>query len=223
VSEAIGRELLAASYIQADETPVPVQMHDGRGKNHQAYLWQYSKPGGSAYFNFRLGRGREGPKKFLAKFEGLLQTDGYAGYENVGGPGMVHAACWAHSRRKVIEAIRLNPNDRDAAQLAAWVDQLFAIDAQARDAGMDHQKRDTLRQSRSVPVLETIRKDMERLRVEVLPASALGRAVHYTLSLWPKLTRFLKYPELELSNNVAENSMRPVAKGSSLCTPFSSV
>lgn len=213
VSEAIGRELLADSYIQADETPVPVQMHDGRGRNHQAYLWQYSKPGGSVYFDFRMGRGREGPKKFLSKFGGLLQTDGYTGYENVGATGMVHAACWAHSRRRLIEAVRLNPQDRDAAKLATLVDQLFAVDAQARSAGMDHEQRHALRQSSSRPLLETIRQEMERVRAAVLPASALGKAAHYTLSLWPKLTRFLEYPELELSNNLAENSMRPVALG----------
>jgi transposase len=89
-------ELVGGSYIQADETPVSVQMHDGRGKNLQAYLWQYSRPGGGVVFDFRLGRGREGPRKFLGNFEGLLQTDGYAAYEQVGGPKMVHAACWAH-------------------------------------------------------------------------------------------------------------------------------
>jgi transposase len=96
VAAAIGRELLAGGYIQADETPVPVQMHDGRGKNHQAYLWQYGRPGGSVMFDFRMGRGREGPLKFLGKFEGILQTDGYAAYERAGGPKLVHAACWAH-------------------------------------------------------------------------------------------------------------------------------
>jgi hypothetical protein len=71
VAGAIGRELLAGGYIQADETPVPVQMHDGRGKNHQAYLWQYGRPGGSVMFDFRMGRGREGPLRFLSKFEGI--------------------------------------------------------------------------------------------------------------------------------------------------------
>jgi len=59
------RELISGSYIQADETPVDVQTREGRGKNHQAYLWQYSRPGGSVVFDFRLGRGRDGPKRFL--------------------------------------------------------------------------------------------------------------------------------------------------------------
>lgn len=77
VVEVMRRELLRGTYIQADETPVEVQMHDGRGQNHQAYLWQYGTPGGAAIFEFRMGRGREGPKRFLGNFEGILQTDDY--------------------------------------------------------------------------------------------------------------------------------------------------
>src|SRR5271166_354834 len=74
ITAAMGQELLRGDYIQADETPVGVQMHDGRGKNHQAYLWQYSRPGGAVVFDFRMGREREGPKRFLGNFEGILQS-----------------------------------------------------------------------------------------------------------------------------------------------------
>jgi hypothetical protein len=95
-AEAMRRELVGGAYIQADETTVDVQMHDGRGQNHQAYLWQYGRPGGGVVFDFRLGRGREGPKRFLEGFGGILQTDGCGAYDHVGVPGMVHAACWAH-------------------------------------------------------------------------------------------------------------------------------
>src|SRR5262249_485623 len=70
---------------QADETPVPGQMYDGRGENHQAYLWQYGKPGGETVFDFCLGRGREGPRKFLGEWGGVLETDGDAGYDGMGG------------------------------------------------------------------------------------------------------------------------------------------
>jgi Transposase IS66 family len=73
---AMRKELLAGSYIQADETPVDVQTHDKRGKNHQAYLWQYGTPGGATVFDFRMSRGREGPARFLGQFEGILQTSG---------------------------------------------------------------------------------------------------------------------------------------------------
>jgi hypothetical protein len=213
ITAVMRRELVGGSYIQADETTVDVQMHDGRGRNHQAYLWQYGRPGGGVVFDFRLGRGREGPKEFLGQFEGILQTDGYGAYDHVGGPGMVHAACWAHARRKFFEAAQLNPSDVAATRMVKRLDELFAIDAQAREQNRDHAARHALRLERARPLVETIHEEVETVRTAVLPSSALGKAANYTLSLWRKLTRFLEYPELELSNNLAENSMRPVALG----------
>ena len=207
------RELVGGSYMQADETPVDVQMHDGRGQNHQAYLWQYGKPGGGVVFDFRLGRGRDGPKKFLGQFEGILQTDGYIAYEQVGGPKMVHAACWAHARRGFVDAVKLNPRDAAATGMVARIDELFGIDAHARQRKLDFAARHALRQQHARPLLDLIRNDVEAARAGALPSSTLGKAAHYTLTLWRRLTRFLEYPELELSNNLAENSMRPVALG----------
>ena len=143
VVAAMRRELLGGSYIQADETPVAVQMHDGRGNNHQAYLWQYGVPGGGVVFDFRMGRAREGPKSFLDKFDKLLQTDGYAAYDGVGGKNLVHAACWSHARRKFVDAVKLNPKDAVAAGLVSRIDALFAVDAAAREQKLDHAPRMT--------------------------------------------------------------------------------
>ena len=213
IAGAIGRELLAGGYIQADETPVDVQMHDRRGQNHQAYLWQYGRPGGGAVFDFRLGRGREGPKLFLGEFEGILQTDGYVAYEKVGGPKMVHACCWAHARRGFYEAHKLSPGETVARSIVLLIDELFGIDAEARAQALGTAERDALRQERSRPLLKKIRAAVEAARDSALPSSKLGRAIKYTLGLWSKLDRFLEYPVLELSNNLAENSMRPVALG----------
>jgi transposase len=207
------RELINGSYIQADETPVDVQLHEGRGKNHQAYLWQYGRPGGTVVFDFRLGRGRDGPKQFLGPFEGLLQTDGYAAYDQIGGPKMVHAGCWSHAERYFSEAAQLNPHDPVVTPIVARIDELFAIDAEARRQALSLEARHALRQERSRPLLDVIRKQIEAARSNGLPAGALAKACHYTLTLWEKLTRFLEYPVLELSNNLAENSMRPVALG----------
>ena len=117
LAEALRQELLRGSYLQADETPVGVQMHDGKGRNHLAYLWQYGQPHGAVVFDFRMGRGREGPKHFLGNFEGLLQSDGYAVYDSVGGPKMVHACCWSHARRKFVEAVKLHPQDAEAVRI----------------------------------------------------------------------------------------------------------
>jgi transposase len=207
------RELLAGTYIQADETPVDVQTHDGRGKHHQAYLWQYGTPGGAVVFDFRMGRGREGPKQFLKQFEGILQTDGYVVYDHVAGAGVVHAACWAHARRGFFEAVQLNREDVAATQIVALMDELFAIDARARESHLNHAARHELRQQYAPSLLDRMRREIEQCHASTLPASTLGKACRYTLTLWRKLTRFLEYPELELSNNRAENSMRPIAVG----------
>ena len=210
---AMRRELISGTYIQADETPVDVQLQEGRGKNHQAYLWQYGRPGGTVVFDFRLGRGRDGPKQFLGQFEGLLQTDGYAAYDQIGGPRMVHAGCWSHAERYFSEAVQLNPNDAVATAIVARIDELFAIEAEARHQGLSLEARHALRQQQSRPLLGVIHQQIEVARSTALPGGALAKACNYTLTLWEKLTRFLEYPELELSNNLAENSMRPVALG----------
>jgi len=211
---AMRRELLAGSYIQADETTVDVQMHDRRGKNHQGYLWQYGTPGGSTIFDFQMGRGREGPASILDKFEGILQTDGYVSYvRGVGGPKMVHAACWSHSRRKFVDAIKLNKLDAASISIVELMDKLFATDARARDEKMDHTARHALRQQEAPLLLDKIHAQILALSNNVLPKSAAGEACTYTVKLWKKLTCFLEYPELELSNNLAENSMRGVALG----------
>jgi len=97
--------------------------------------------------------------------------------------------------------------------IAARMDQLFAIDAEARREGLDQVARHTLRQQQAPPLLHEIKTRIEAAQSTALPASALAKACHYTLALWQKLIRFLQYPELELSNNLAENSMRPIAIG----------
>lgn len=213
VAAAMRKELVRESYIQADETPVDVQMHDRRGQNHQAYLWQYGRPGASAVFDFRLGRGRDGPKTFLAGFNGILQTDGYVAYDKVGGEKLVHAACWSHARRKFFEAHQVCPSESVAKGIVLLIDQLFGIDAEARAQNLDLAARDVLRQQQARALLDTIWQQIEAARGQALPASKLGGAITYTLSLRERLTRFLDYPELELSTNLAENSMRPVALG----------
>jgi transposase len=215
VAGVMRSQLLAGTYIQADETPVDVQMHDGSGTNHQAYLWQYGAPGGMTVFDFRMSRKREGPLNFLKNFEGLLQTDGYAAYDRVGGPKMIHAACWAHARRYFVDAVKLNKQDAASIRAVELINELFAIDAQARNENMDHAGRDVLRHEKAPPLLAEIRNHILEMSKAVLPKSAAGQACRYTLALWKKLIRFLEYPELELSNNLAENSMRPIALGRS--------
>jgi transposase len=213
VVSAMRQDLLRARYLQADETIVPVQMHDKRGADHQAYLWQYGRPGGETVFDFCMGRGREGPQKFLGKWEGILQTDGYQAYDGIGGPQLVHVGCWAHARRKFVDAVKVNPDDAAAVQMVIRMDALFLVDRDARNKQMTAEERLAARREHAEVWAEEIRQECLKLAPAVLPKSALGKAITYTLNQWPKLRRCFDYAEVELSNNLAENSMRPVALG----------
>ncbi len=114
----------------------------------------------------------------------------------------------------------MNAKDADSARIVSLMDDLFAIDREAREQSLNHAERDALRQQRAPALLEPLRVELLAMQKRSLPKSAAGQAANYTLSLWTKLTVFLKHPELELSNNFAENSMRPVAIGRSLCPSF---
>jgi len=213
VAETMREGLLRASYLQADETIVPVQMHDGRGANHQAYLWQYGTPGGETVFDFQLGRGRDGPAKFLNGWNGILQTDGYQAYDQVGGPGLIHVGCWAHARRKFVDAVKVNPQDGAAMAMVTRMDALFLVDRHARQQQLQGEDRAALRHEYAQTWVDEIHAECLKLRHQALPKSAVGEAVNYTLNMWAKLRRCFDHAEIELSNNVAENSMRPVALG----------
>ena len=171
--------------------------------------------GGSLEFGLGCWQcsGRDGPKRFLGQFEGILQTDGYAAYDQIGGPRMVHAACWAHARRQFFEAVQLNPRDPAATPIVARIDELFAVDAEARRKALSTAARHVRRQETAKPLLDDVRSKIEAAQSVALPSSTLSKACQYALALWKKLTRFLEHPELELSTNLAENSMRPVALG----------
>jgi transposase len=213
VVAAMRRDLLGASYLQADETIVPVQMRDKRGADHQAYLWQYGKPGGETVFDFRLGRGRDGPKEFLGQWEGILQTDGYQAYDHIGGPKLVHVGCWAHARRKFVDAVKVNPQDAAAVKMVTRMDALFLVDRHAREQRLSAEERLAVRREHAASWVEEIRQECVALSRAALPKSAMGQAAAYTLNMWTKLRRCFDYAEVELSNNLAENSMRPVALG----------
>jgi transposase len=211
--EAMRGDLLRAPYLQADETTVPVQLNDKSGSNHQAYLWQYGKPGGETVFEFQLGRGREGPKKFLGQWQGILQTDGYQAYDNIGGGKLVRVGCWAHARRKFVDAVKVNPKDAQAIAMVTRMDALFLVDRHAREQQLSVEERLALRREHGASWAQEIYDECVKLRGSALPKSALGQAVSYTLNQWPRLRRCFDYAEVELSNNLAENSMRSVALG----------
>jgi hypothetical protein len=207
-------ELLAGSYMQADETPVGVQDKNVKGKNHQGYMWQYSHPGGVVVFDFQMSRARKGPREFLGAFAGVLQTDGYVAYRNVGGRGMVQAACWAHARRKFMDAQEVaSAGDQSALEVIKLVRELYGVEKEAREGKLGAAERQKLREANSAPVLEALKDKVLEVRKKVLPKHALGKACDYTLALWEQLSVYVKNGHVEIDNNWAENAMRPVALG----------
>ena len=124
-----------------------------------------------------MSRGREGPKQFLGAFAGILQTDDYIAYERgLGGPGMVHACCWSHARRNFVDAVKLNPQDAGSIRAVELIDQLFLIDAQAREEKMDQAARHLLRQEKAPSLLAKIREHILATSKTVLPRSKAGQA-----------------------------------------------
>jgi transposase len=120
---------------------------------------------------------------------------------------------WSHARRKFVDAVKLNPQDVAATTIVKRMDDLFAIDAEARTEKIDHAASHALRLKKAPPLLDDMHAQILAAQKIALPKSAAGKAASYTLALWSKLTRFLEHPELELSTNLAENSMRPIAVG----------
>ncbi|HYF37489.1 MAG TPA: IS66 family transposase, partial [Prosthecobacter sp.] len=140
VVNAMKSELLAGDYIQADETTVPCQSPDVRGRNHRAYLWEYSRPGENVVFQFEMGRGRAGPKEFLRGFRGILQCDGYKAYDDLG-DGIRYLACMAHIRREFVEANHLAPEDPLPRELVQKFEELYAIGRSAKKDGLTAEAR----------------------------------------------------------------------------------
>jgi len=105
---AMRLELLSGGYIQADETTMPCQTGERTGRNHRAFVWEFSRPRDIVVFEFQLGRGREGPREFLRGFRGKLQSDGYSAYDKLG-EGIVYVACAAHVRRGFVDAAKIAP------------------------------------------------------------------------------------------------------------------
>ncbi len=144
---------------------------------------------------------------------GILQTDGYQAYGQVGGPGLVHVGCWAHARRKFVDAVKVNPKDGAAIAMVTRMDALFLVDRHARQQKLNTEERAALRREHAQTWVDEIHSECRKLRARLLPKSASGEAVNYTLNMWAKLRRCFDHAEVELSNNMAENSMRPVALG----------
>lgn len=215
ITWAMKTELFSGCYIQADETPVGVQSGRTQGKNHQAYVFQYSHPNGIAIFDFQCSRERAGPRKFLEGFEGLLQTDGYTGYNKFEESSTERIGCMAHIRRKFYDAHKAGKEDPKPMEIVRQIAALYQIEEEARETQLNAEQRLALRRKKSVPLMEALKNRIIEMRQDpsVLPKSLLGKACSYGLNQWERVAKYLEHGESEIDNNRCENGIRPLALG----------
>lgn len=205
--------ILGKDYIMVDETTIRVLDSMKKGKSHTGYHWVYYDPlGKEVFFEYQKGRNAEFPSETLKDFKGYLQTDGYGGYNEVGRrKDVTQLACFAHARRKFEKA--LSNDKRRAWWMLKRIRYLYMVERRARADGLSYEERYNFRQRHSVRQLEKIRRWLMKNKAEVLPKSAIGKAIDYTLSLWSRLIRYVDDGRFEIDNNLVENSIRPIAIG----------
>jgi transposase len=214
---AIGRHVLGAEKLHADDTPVPV-LCPGRGTTKTGRLWTYVRDDRPAagedppavLFRYSPDRKGERPKRHLASFTGILQADGYAGFEQLYGARIAEAACWAHVRRKFYDLHLAQASPLAEAALAR-IGELYAIEAEIR--GHRPEERTAVRQARAGPLLSGMHGWLHATLATLSKKSELAGAIKYALSRWAALTRYRDDGRLEIDNNAAERALRACALG----------
>lgn len=220
---ALQNEVFRTNYLQADETRIQVldKTHNlskskkkgPPGKTHRGFFWSYYDPVKKlCHFEYCHGRGKEYPKEALKDFKGKLQTDGYGSYDQFSKSEVISlVGCLAHVRRKFFEA---RSNDPKRAKIALdFIKELYAIEGQAREKKMSFEKRLELRIQQAKPIWEKYTQWIEEQLPEVLPQSAIGKAIAHADKRKPFIQKYLEDGKLEIDNNLVENQIRPIALG----------
>ena len=211
--ETLKNKIFSCDYLMADETPIPVQTTDKPGSTHKGYHWVYYDPGNKlVLFDYQKSRAREGPNELLKNFSGYLQTDGYTAYNKLKNQSNItQLACMAHARRKFEHA--LDNHSELAKEAMKMFGELYDIEREAREKSFTVDAIKELRQKEAIPVLKKMEDWLKEQLNNTLPKSAIGSAIAYTLTLWPRLIRYTDDGRFHIDNNLIENSIRPVALG----------
>ncbi len=209
-------ELLKERYLHADETPVQVMNEEGRKNTSDSYMWVYTtaKDAGHPIRIFEYEPGRNGiyPQEFLKGFTGFLHTDAYSGYQKV--ERITRCLCWSHLRRNFVDALPKDirgPDDTLSGQGINYCNKLFEIEKTLENLTSDERRLKRLEQE--VPVLDAFWEWADSTADKVLPKSKLSQAINYDLSRKPDLINYLKEGNCSISNNLAENCIRPFTIG----------
>lgn len=216
VYERIHTGVMAGGHVQTDETMIEY-LKPGNGQTKQGYLWTLKQPGGDAVFVWHTSRAQECLRNIIpANFTGVIGCDGYSVYQShaAHSGGRVRlAACWAHVRRKFDEAKESSP--QRAGIVLLLIQRLYQVEKRLRDTHAGAKLRQVARGSHSRMIVERLGALLLRWQKEhvFLPQSLMGKAVAYTLTLWPHLQNYLEDGRVEIDNNLVENAIRPTAVG----------
>ncbi len=221
LAELLLGTILSSPKIFADDTPVPV-LDPGRGRTKTGRLWAYARDdrpwGGPAppAVAYVYSENRQGahPRNHLAEFAGVLQVDGYTGFDRIAGDrpkGTVKLAfCWAHVRRKFYDFHQAT-NSPIAAEALRRIAEIYAIEARIRGRPPDERRR--LRQAETKPLVERLKTWLEAELARISAKSALAGAIRYALRHWQGLVLFLDDGSIETDTNTVERSIRPLKLG----------
>jgi transposase len=207
------KQVLSSPYIQADESPIRVLDKDIEGSSHQGYQWVcYSISKKLVLMKYSKGRSIDSQiKEMFMTYQGLLQCDGYAGYDAVAtmNKDIELAGCLAHVRRKYFDAIS---NDKKRSEyVLQLIQNIYLLDRET--IGFTAEQRLEYRKQNIAPILEDLKTYIEEEAYKIVPKSNIGKAIKYTLNQWHKIIKILEYGDLLLDNNLIENKIRPLALG----------
>ena len=206
--------LKSGTVMQMDETPLQVMGEEDKKDTSKSYMWlaRGGPPGKTVvWYEYYPNRGSASAFGFLEGFKGYLQTDGYKTYDSVVKDlvGIIHVGCFAHVRRRFFEAAKAVEKSPLAEEAIRYIKKLYEIETTLRKQELTQESFIEKRKKAVEPILATFKSWLLQQEKEVLPSSALGGAVSYTLKQWDKLVRYLESPYLTPDNNAAENSIRP--------------
>jgi transposase len=209
--------LLDGALIHMDETVVQVLKEKDKAATSNSYMWVQTggppdKP--VVLYDYDRSRSASVPTALLEGFKGYLMTDGYDGYNEIARTqGVERLACWAHVRRRFVEATRVQPKGKRgrADEAVNLIGKLYRVEREHK--GATPEVRHLARQSTSVAVLAELHAWMLKTTPLVTPKSALGTALAYMGNLWPQLTRYTERGDLPIDNNRCENAIRPFVVG----------
>jgi hypothetical protein len=204
--ELMADRVRTSHVVATDDTTMPML---SEGKTINARMWVYVGDDGYPYnvFDFTLHRGRDGPKYFPKDYRQILLADAYGGYNGVvAGNEITRAGCWAHMKRKVIDAEKAAPEI--AREAVERVRALYVVERQCKDVSVEERLK--LRQQQSAPLLTQLRQRLLTWKEQLLPKHLMAEAINYALSQWTELNVFCSDAAVSIDNNVSEREMKRV-------------